>query len=85
MIEDSKIRVALVKAMKALDKQAAKKPILKPFNELMRMQICYEILCPTCNYKLNFLEFKGEKEDKFKEMEEWQDYCYKCGQKPDWN
>lgn len=75
----------LCDCINALEKQIPKKPIIKPFNELMRMKVCHHIKCPSCDYQLNFLEFKNDKERIFKDMSEWSKYCYECGQKLDWD
>jgi len=66
------------------DKYKAKKVVLKPFNEIMRMKVCHNVNCPTCDYNFMILEFENDKTRRFAEYAEYQRYCNKCGQKLDW-
>ena len=62
----------------------AMKVILKPFNEIMRMKVCYDVNCPTCDYNFMVLEFENDKVKRFTEYGKYQKYCNNCGQRLDW-
>lgn len=79
----SEIETAKV-AISALEKQIPKKPLIKPFHELMRQKTCYEVDCPSCGYNHLILEFENDKKRRFAEYGEYFKNCYNCGQKIDW-
>lgn len=73
-------------AIEALEKQMSKIPILKPFNELLRMQKGYEAICPNCGERLIITETKTETKKTIQELikDYFANYCWVCGQKLDW-
>ncbi len=68
-IEDSRTRIAINEAMKALKKQIPKKPEKQDEN-------CLE--CPNCD---SFIAFESEARDDTNYQDE---YCRNCGQAIDW-
>lgn len=78
--------VAHKMGIEALEKQIRKKLILKPFHDIMRQQACYDVNC-VCGQNYMILEHKNDndKGKRFKDFSETFEYCYKCGQKLDWN
>ena len=55
--------------VEALDKRVPEKPIIKTFNDIMRMMEVQKVCCPNCGDYLVMVELEKEKKDIFKKHE----------------